>query len=143
MFPSLHSSFRPFTPSIVAQLFLSVSPVWSLVTFVFCSHSAVGHTHTHTHTHTESYIRAVELKKRFLKRERFSRKVSGCGIFNPLHCQRMCAADVDLFAIQSRRQVTPTTNVPFLELCFFCAFMSSYNSNRLFNVYFTETATNV
>ena len=27
--------------------------------------------HTHTHTHTESYIRAMGLKKRFLKRERF------------------------------------------------------------------------
>ena len=31
-------------------------------------------THTHTHTH-QSHIRAMRLKKRFLKRERFSRKI--------------------------------------------------------------------
>ena len=39
-----------------------------------------AHTHppTHTHTHTQSHIRAItamRLKKRFLKRERFSRKI--------------------------------------------------------------------
>ena len=40
---------------------------------------ARAHTHTHTHTHThQSHIRAMwalRLKKRFLKRERFSRKI--------------------------------------------------------------------
>ena len=33
------------------------------------------HRHTHGHTHTESYIRAMRLKKKFLRRERFSRKI--------------------------------------------------------------------
>ena len=32
------------------------------------------HTQTHTHTH-QSHIRAMRQKKRFLKRERFSRKI--------------------------------------------------------------------
>ena len=44
-----------------------------------------AHTHTHAHKHThaqrerESYIRAMGLNKRFLKRERFSWKISMFG----------------------------------------------------------------
>ena len=33
------------------------------------------HTNTHKHTHTQSYIRKMGLNKRFLKGERFSRKI--------------------------------------------------------------------
>ena len=35
---------------------------------------SLTHSLTHTHTH-QSDIRAMRLKKRFLKRERFSRKI--------------------------------------------------------------------
>ena len=42
----------------------------------FNAYNMNAHTHMHAHTHThQSHIRAMRLKKRFLKRERFSRKI--------------------------------------------------------------------
>ena len=40
-----------------------------------CMHTQHTHTHAHTHTHTESYIRAMGLKKRFLRRKVFNEDV--------------------------------------------------------------------
>ena len=41
------------------------------------THTHTHTTHTHTHTHTESYIRAMGLKKRLLRKERFLVSVLG------------------------------------------------------------------
>ena len=51
---------------------------WALSAYTFfkCTRFQDSpHEHTHTNTHTHTYLRAKELKKRFLQRDRFSRKM--------------------------------------------------------------------